>query len=69
MRCKRKGASTILGVLIFIGILFTAVIPMQLVMNQADMYYDRKIKGMEASDKERARSVFNHFYLSVGYYG
>jgi len=49
----RRGASTILGVLIFIGILFTAVIPMQLVMNQADMYYDRKIKGMEAFDEER----------------
>lgn len=53
MMLRRRGASTILGVLIFIGILFTAVIPLQLVMNQADMFYDRKLKEAEVFDEER----------------
>jgi len=42
-RRKRKGVSTILGTLIFIGIMFSAYIPMTLVMKQADSIYERKI--------------------------
>ena len=44
---KRKGVSTILGTLIFIGILFTSVIPMLLVMKQADTIYTKKIHDLE----------------------
>jgi hypothetical protein len=50
---RRRGVSTVLGVLIFIGILFTAVIPMQLVMNQADLMYDRKMKETRILDEKR----------------
>ncbi len=52
---KRKGVSTILGTLIFIGILFTAVIPMYMVMNQADTKYQQKKLERERFDEERAR--------------
>jgi len=39
---RRKAISTILGTLIFISILFTAVIPMFLTMNQADVMLEQK---------------------------
>jgi hypothetical protein len=55
MICEKKGVSTVLGTLIFIGILLTAVIPMQLVMKQADSLYVRKIKEVESADEERAK--------------
>ena len=51
---ERRGVSTILGTLIFIGIMFTAIIPMMLVMNQADQIYARKIKTVETLDGERS---------------
>jgi hypothetical protein len=35
---NRKGISTILGTIIFIGILFTSIIPMYISMNQADTW-------------------------------
>ena len=54
-RRKRKGVSTILGTLIFIGILFTSVIPMMLVMNQADTLYEQKKLEIGRFDEERAR--------------
>ena len=43
-----------IGVLIFIGILFSAVVPMQLVMNQADQIYARKHKETLILDEERS---------------
>lgn len=52
---KRKGVSTILGTLIFIGILFTSVVPMLLVMKQADTIYTKKIHDVENMDDARAR--------------
>ncbi len=42
-RRKRKGVSTILGTLIFIGIIFSAFVPMTLVMKQADNIYEQKV--------------------------
>ena len=39
----RNGVSTILGTIIFIGVLFSAIIPMQLVMKQADNIALQKI--------------------------
>jgi archaellum component FlaF (FlaF/FlaG flagellin family) len=56
MCCKgRQGVSTVLGTLIFIGILFTSVIPMYLVMNQADTIYEQRKLEMERFDDERSR--------------
>jgi len=54
-RRGRRGVSTILGTIIFIAILFTAVIPMQLVMKQADGIYERKVLEMKHRDDERDR--------------
>ena len=50
---NKRGTSTILGTLIFIGILFTAVIPMYLVMKQADTIYEKKTTEMKRLDEER----------------
>jgi archaellum component FlaF (FlaF/FlaG flagellin family) len=44
--------STVLGTLIFIGILFSAVIPMQLVMQQADTIKLQRIEEMKRYDSE-----------------
>lgn len=51
----RRGVSTIMGTLIFIGILFTSVIPMMLVMKQADTIYVQKVKEVEVKDDERVK--------------
>ncbi len=42
-----------MGTLIFIGILFTSIIPMTLVMKQADTVYTQNVHETEASDQER----------------
>ena len=39
-RKRRRGTASILGTIIFIGILFSSVIPMYLVMRQADTIYE-----------------------------
>ncbi len=54
---QRKGLSTIMGTLIFVGILFTSVIPMYLVMKQADNIYTQKVHEMGISDQDRAREA------------
>lgn len=54
---RRRGVSTILGTIIFIGILFTTVIPMLLVMKQADTIYTQKVHEMEARDDERDNEI------------
>jgi len=58
--------STILGTLIFIGILFTSVIPMMLVMKQADTIYEqRKLEGSRL-DEEKAREDMNVYVYPTG---
>ena len=52
---QRKAVSTILGTLIFIGILFSAVIPMQLVMKQADSMFSSKQWEASQEDDKRDR--------------
>lgn len=49
----RRGTSTVFGTLIFIGILFTAVIPMYLIMRQADTLYERKRLELGLLDEAR----------------
>lgn len=51
----RRGTSTILGTLIFVGILFTAVIPMFLVMRQADTIFEIRKHEQARLDEERSR--------------
>ena len=70
---KRKGVSTILGTLIFIGILFSSVIPMTLVMRQADNIYERKLHEVKVQDELKneedlvvyAYSETNDEYITV----
>jgi len=50
----RRGTSTILGTLIFIGIMFTAVIPMLLVMRQADTLHEMRKHELGILDQEKA---------------
>ncbi|MGD2142057.1 MAG: hypothetical protein PVH79_01095 [Candidatus Bathyarchaeota archaeon] len=47
--------SAILGTLIFVGILFSAFIPMYLTMKQADTLYERKMMELKSLDDERDR--------------
>jgi len=50
----RRGTSTIMGTLIFVGIMFTAVIPMMLVMRQADTLHEMRKHELGILDQERA---------------
>ena len=50
---SRKGTASILGTLIFVSIIFTAFIPMMLVMRQADTLYDLRKHELGILDQER----------------
>ena len=56
---RRRGVSTILGTIMFIGILFTSVIPMMLVMKQADTIYTQRVHEMESRDDERSSEIIS----------
>lgn len=58
----RRGTSTALGTLIFIGIMFTAVIPMLIVMRQADTLHEMRKFELERFDEERERAEI-HVYV------
>jgi len=47
--------STILGMLIFIGMLFTCVIPLFLYVNQVNTFYNRKVTEMTQFDQDREK--------------
>ncbi len=49
----RKGISSILGTLVFIAILFSAVMPMFLMMRQADVYYEQAKLDASRLDEEK----------------
>ena len=59
---RHRGTSTILGTLIFIGILFSAVIPTYLVMKQADTFLEMSKFELERLDEERSTENI-HFYV------
>ena len=61
----RKGVSTIMGVLIFIGILFSAVVPMFLVMQQADTILEQKKLEIRRVDEERVFETMDMFAYPV----
>ena len=69
IRCimyHRKGVSTILGTLIFIGILFSAVIPMMLTMKQADIIMEQEKLDLQRADDERSREVLDVYAYPHG---
>ena len=61
-RRKKRGMSSILGTLIFVGILFTAVIPMYLVMNEADIILEQEKHEIACFDEEKEREEMS-FYV------
>ncbi|MBN2335787.1 hypothetical protein JXL21_09520 [Candidatus Bathyarchaeota archaeon] len=63
--CRRKAVSTILGTLIFIGIMFSAVVPMFLVMKQADTVLEQKKLEIRRQDDEKSREDMDIFAYPV----
>lgn len=51
---SHKGMSTVLGTIIFVGIVFSAFIPMLLVMKQADTLHDSIKHQVETLDEEKS---------------
>ena len=51
---SRSAMSTVLGMLIFIGVLFTCVMPFFLYINQVNSLYDQTIMEMKEFDQERS---------------
>ena len=63
----RRGTSTVMGTLIFVGILFTAVIPMFLVMRQADTLYEMRKYELARYDEERdAERLYVYAHETLG---
>ena len=64
---NKRGISSILGTLIFIGVLFSAVAPMFLMMRQADVYYEVRKHDLEVEEVERIQEdVVVYGYSTVG---
>jgi hypothetical protein len=57
LRRRKKGVSTILGTIIFIGIMFTTIVPMALVMKQADTIYAQRIHESTIDDQDRDKEA------------
>jgi len=62
----KRGVSTILGTIIFIGIMFTSIIPMMLVMKQADIILEQKKLEVARTDEEGAREFVNVYVYPTG---
>jgi hypothetical protein len=54
-RRRKRGVSTTLGVIIFVGILFTSVIPMALVMRQSETIYEQNELELKRQDDDQDR--------------
>ena len=50
----KRGISTVLGVLLMVGILFTTIIPIYIYVNAVNNYYDRTVVDMKIADQERS---------------
>lgn len=53
-RRKKRGVSTVLGILLMVGILFTSVIPLFMYVNEVNNYYDRTVVDLKIEDQERS---------------
>ncbi|MEM2111605.1 MAG: hypothetical protein QXX08_06980 [Candidatus Bathyarchaeia archaeon] len=56
---SKAAVSTVLGMLIFIGILFTCVIPLFLYVNQVNSYYDQAVLEMKHLDDNKQRETID----------
>ena len=57
--------STILGTLIFVGILITSVFPMYLYINEVNSYYTKVTADLSRTDQERARELIEVYAYPV----
>lgn len=60
-----RGTSTILGTLIFVGIIFSAVIPMMLVVKQADTLHEMRKHELGILDQERGDEALYVYVQTV----
>jgi hypothetical protein len=51
---ERRGVSTVLGVLLMVGILFTTIIPLFIYVNTVNNHYDTTVVNMGIADQERS---------------
>lgn len=56
---SKAGMSTVFGMLIFIGVLFTCVIPLFLYVNQVNSYYDQAVIEMRHIDEDKQREMID----------
>jgi len=63
---SRSGMSTVLGTVIFVGILFTSVIPLFVYVNQVNSYYDKTVTEMGRFDQEREMERVDVFAYPTG---
>jgi len=66
MSSRKKGLSTILGTLVFVGILFSSIIPMMLVMNQADTMYEQRKFEQQKTDERRDLESLEMYVFPLG---
>jgi hypothetical protein len=50
----KRGISTVLGVLLMVGILFTTIIPLFIYVNSVNNHYDTTVVNMGIADQERS---------------
>ena len=53
-RRGKRGVSTVLGILLMVGILFTSVLPLFIYVNEVNNYYDRTVVDLKIKDQERS---------------
>jgi len=63
---SKSGISTVLGTLIFIGILFTCAIPFYLRINQANTYYTQVVDEMRRFDEKRGMEKIEVYAYPLG---
>lgn len=63
---SRSGISTVLGTLIFVGILFTSVIPLFLYVNRVNSYYEVEVMEMRQFNQEREMERLEVYAYPVG---
>lgn len=65
-RKANAGISTILGMLIFIGVLFTCVIPLFLYVNEVNNTYDRTVVEMKNFDGDKQTELLDVYAYPLG---
>jgi hypothetical protein len=59
----KRGISTILGVLLMVGILLTTILPLYIYVNAVNNYYDVTVVNMRTADQERSMELLDVYAL------